>query len=111
MQILERIVNDRLTINGEVEPRAIVSRIRRSIGEDHLTFVPALIAFANIREIYTTLTIPTMAGVVQQMYATLVTIVHSRLTVVPREYRATLKLKLVVNNENHLYSGYIIYIY
>lgn len=90
MQI-SRIANDRLTINGEVEPGAIFSRIRRSIGEDHPTFIPALVAFANIREIYTTLSVSTMTGIVQQVYATLVAAVHCYLSVVPREYRVTLK--------------------
>lgn len=63
MQI--RIVNDTLTFNGEVEPRAIVSRTRSSIGEDHSTFIPALVAFANIREVYTTLAESTMIAIVQ----------------------------------------------
>lgn len=73
-----------------MEPRAIVSRIRRSVGEDHPALVPALIAFANIREVYATLAISAMTRVVQQVYAALVTVVQCNVSVIPREYRAAL---------------------
>lgn len=86
-------------MNGEVEPRAIVPRVRRSVGKDHPTLVPALIALADIREIYATLAIRTVAvstaplvvSIVQQVYATLVVALGRYAPVVPREHRASLK--------------------
>lgn len=74
-----------------MEPRAIVSRIWRSIREDHPTLVPALVAVANIREIYATLAISAVTGIVQQVYATLVTVVHRDVSIIPREYCTVLK--------------------
>lgn len=76
----------KITIDGEVEPCAIVSRIRRSIGKDHLALVPALIAFTNICQVYATLAVSAMSDIVQQVYATFVSIVHRHMSIVPGKY-------------------------
>lgn len=80
----------KITIDGEVKPRAIVSRIRRSIGEDHFALIPTLVLLTNICEVYATLAVSTMSDIVQQVYATFVSVVNRHVPIVPRKYCATL---------------------
>jgi len=79
------------TVNGEVKPRAVVPRIRRPVRKDHSALVPALVALADIGEIYATLAVAAMTSVVQQMYATLVTGDHCHVPVVPGKHRIALQ--------------------
>lgn len=88
---MKNYIRDQFTVNGEMKPRAIVSWIRRSVRKDYPALVPALVAFANIRKIYATLAISAMTGIVQQMYTTLVTVVHRDVSIIPREHCTGLK--------------------
>jgi len=88
---MRKIVDDQRTVNGEVEPRAVVPRIRRAIRKDHPALVPALVALADVGEIYATLAVAAMTSIVQQMYATFVTVDHRHVPVVPAEHRIALQ--------------------
>lgn len=76
-----------------MKPRAVVPRVRRAVRKDHSALVPSLVALADIRKIYATLAIAAMLGVVQEMYATLVSVDHRHVSIVPREHRVALQYR------------------
>jgi len=86
-----KIVDDERTVNGEMKPRAVVPRVRRPVRKDHPALVPALVALADVGEIYATLAVAAMTSVVQQVYATLVTADHRHVPVVPGKHRIALQ--------------------
>lgn len=80
-----------LTVDGQVEPGAIVPGAGSPVGEDDLALVPALVALPDVGEIDAALAVAPGLGVLDQVHTPCVAVAGADRSVVPREHRPALR--------------------
>ena len=80
-----------LTVDGQMEPGAIVPRAGRSVRKDDPALVPALVALPDVGDVDAALAESPAHGILDQVDAADVAVLRRGRAVVPRENRPALK--------------------